>query len=127
MSQHRRANLLLVLVDDKPPFNRRLCVNNFFFFLPVSPHCPPSLSDSQSKAEMWLYLRRVGLFVPFLYGRRQRVGSGSPSTRRWRWWQQRRDAGPCSSNCGAGRFVRGRPGVAERAEPSTRRDLGWLL
>ena len=31
MSRHRRANLLLVLVNDKPPFNRRLCVKNFFF------------------------------------------------------------------------------------------------
>lgn len=40
MSRHRRANLLLVLVNDKPPFNRRLCVKNFFF--------PPRLSSFPS-------------------------------------------------------------------------------
>lgn len=110
-------------------------VSRISFFLPVSPLSPPSLFGSQSKAEMLLYLRRVGLFVRFLSGRRKSVGSGSPSTRRWwrqrRRQQQRRDAGPCGSNRGAGRFVSGRPGVAAvwavRAEPSTRRDLGWLL
>lgn len=40
VSRHRRANLLLVLVNDKPPFNRRLCVKNFFF--------PPRLSSFPS-------------------------------------------------------------------------------
>lgn len=60
------------------------------------------------------------------------VGSGSPSTqrrRRRRRQRRRRDVGPCgSSSSRAGRFVHDRPGVAaDRAEPSTRRDLCWLL
>lgn len=62
------------------------------------------------------------------------VGSGSPSTQRRRRrrrqrQRRRRDVGPCgSSSSRAGRFVHDRPGVAaDRAEPSTRRDLCWLL
>lgn len=59
------------------------------------------------------------------------VGSGSPSTqrrRRRRRQRRRRDVGPCGSSSRAGRFVHDRPGVAaDRAEPSTRRDLCWLL
>lgn len=47
MPQHRRANLLLVLVNDKPPFNRRLCVNNFFF--PARLPSLPSLALRFSK------------------------------------------------------------------------------
>lgn len=51
-----------------------------FFFLPVSPLCPPSLFGSQSKAERLLYLRRVGLFCAFFFlsGRRTSVGRGRP-------------------------------------------------
>lgn len=48
MSPHRRANLLLFLVNDKPPFNRRLCVRNFFFPARL-PSLPPSLSPPFSK------------------------------------------------------------------------------
>lgn len=80
MSRHRRANLSLFLVNDKPPFNRRLCVRNFFFPLPRLPSLPSlSLLGSQSKAERLLYLRRVGLFVRFfLSGRRKSAGRGRP-------------------------------------------------
>lgn len=73
----------------------------------------------------------VFLCVFFVAGENS-VGSGSPSTqrrRRRRRQRRRRDVGPCgSSSSRAGRFVRDRPGVAaDRAEPSTRRDLCWLL
>lgn len=81
MSRHRRANLSLVLVNDKPPFNRRLCVRNFFFFFsspsPLST-LPPS-SVLKSKAERLLYLRRVGFFVRFFNLAGERVsGRGRP-------------------------------------------------
>lgn len=40
VSQHRRANLWLFLVNDKPPYNRQLCVRGFFFPLLVSSLSP---------------------------------------------------------------------------------------
>lgn len=55
VSRHRRANLLLVLVNDKPPFNRRLCVRDFFFppRLPLSlPSLPPRFSKQSGKVAL---------------------------------------------------------------------------
>lgn len=54
-------------------------VSRISFFLPVSPLSPPSRFGSQSKAEMLLYLRRVGFFLCVFYLAGERVsGRGRP-------------------------------------------------
>lgn len=81
VSQHRRANLWLFLVNDKPPYNRQLCVRGFFFPLLVSSLPPsfPSLFGSQRKAERLFYLRRVGFFCAcFLWPEKIVSGRGRP-------------------------------------------------
>ncbi|KAK5610173.1 hypothetical protein CRENBAI_010246 [Crenichthys baileyi] len=120
------------LVNDKPPLNRRLCVRN---------SSPPSRLCFQSKAERLLYLRPGGFSFPppsslgVISGRRNSVGSGSPSTRRKekkkrrqkKQQQQQRDSGPCGGDSSATVWgCCGRLGGLGQ-EPSTRRDLAWLL
>lgn len=136
VTRHRRANLPLVRVNDKPPFNRRLCVRNPPPPSPsISPPLPSLLGSQKQSGKVALPSscrggqkgRGWGGGRLLIWPEKERQVGGSPSTR------QRRDAGPCGGGGGgrAGRLVRGRPGVAAvwagRAEPSTRRDLGWLL
>lgn len=121
VSQHRRANLLLVLVNDKPPFNRRLCVKNFFFppRLPSLPSLALRISkqsgnvalpsscgafcafsiwpETESQVGVALYAAVLEVVVAATEGRwsmRQQQWSGQVRTR---------SSGGCGSLCGKGR------------------------
>lgn len=75
-SQHRCANLSLVLATDKPPFNQRLCVKNVFFSSPSLPSHP--LGFSKQGGNVAVPSACEAFLVPFhSYGERQ-SGRGRP-------------------------------------------------
>lgn len=82
MSPHRRANLLLLHVNDKPPFNRRLCVRKLFFlsspsfFLLLSPF---RFSDrNKAKKKCCSTLVVWGFCEVFFFFKKRVSGRGRP-------------------------------------------------